>query len=54
MIFIDTNILYHILHRTPLTEEALTVLEENPGDYVIDMTVHNEILFVSLLHYLDK
>ena len=53
MIFLDTNILYHILHRTPRTEEALALLEENPGDYVIDYTVHNEIIHVSTVHYLE-
>ena len=53
IIFIDTNILYHILHRTPRTEEVLDLLEENPGDYVIDMIVHNEILYASTMHYLE-
>ncbi len=53
MIFVDTNILYHILHKTPRTEEALTILEENPGDYVVDMVVHNEILYASTRHYLE-
>ncbi len=53
MIFLDTNILYHILHKTPRTEEALTVLDENPGDYVVDMVVHNEIIYASTIHYLE-
>ena len=53
MIFVDTNILYHILHETPRTEEALTVLEENPEDYVIDTVVHNELIYTSTLHYLE-
>ena len=53
VIFVDTNILYHILHKTPRTEEALDLLEENPGDYVIDMVVHNEILYASTMHYLE-
>lgn len=44
MIFLDTNILYHILHRTPRTEEALAILDENPGEYVVDMIVHNEVI----------
>ena len=42
MIFLDTNILYHILHNTPKTDQVLTLLEENPGDYVIDMVVHRD------------
>jgi predicted nucleic acid-binding protein len=53
VILLDTNILYHILHKTPRTEEALTLLEENPGDYVIDTIVHNEIIYTSTLHYLE-
>lgn len=53
LIFLDTNILYHILHRTPRTEEALNLLEENPGDYVIDFVVHNEIIYTSTIHYLE-
>ena len=53
-IFIDTNILYHILHKTSRTDEALDLLEENPGDYVIDMIVHNEIIYTSTMHYLER
>ena len=53
MIFVDTNILYHIIHKTPRTDEALTILEENPGDYIIDTVVHNEIVYVSTIHYLE-
>jgi len=53
VIFLDTNILYHILHKTPRTEEALTLLEEKPGDYIIDTIVHNEIIYTSTLHYLE-
>ncbi|ALU12214.1 hypothetical protein EYM_01500 [Ignicoccus islandicus DSM 13165] len=53
MIFVDTNVLYYILHKTPRTEEALTILEENPGDYVIDMMVHNEIIYASTRRYLE-
>ncbi len=53
VIFVDTNILYHIIHRTPRTDEALIVLEENRGDYVIDMVVHNEIIYASTMHYLE-
>jgi len=45
--------LYHILHKTPKTEEALTILEENPGDYAIDTVVHNEIIYSSTIHYLE-
>lgn len=52
-IFLDTNILYHILHKTPRTEETLALLDENPGDYVIDMIVHNEIIHSSTMHYLE-
>jgi len=26
---------------------------ENPGDYVIDMVVHNEVIYASTLHYLE-
>ncbi len=54
MIFLDTNILYHILHKTPRTEETLTILDENPGDYVVDMVVHNEIMYASTIHYLER
>jgi len=53
VILLDTNVLYHILHKTPRTEEALTVLEGNPGDYVIDTIVHNEILYTSTAHLLE-
>ncbi len=53
MILLDANILYHILHKTSRTEEALAILEENPGDYVIDTVVHNEIIYTSTLHYLE-
>jgi len=53
VIFLDTNILYHILHKTPRTEEALAILEENPGDYIIDTIVHNEIIYTSTLHLLE-
>jgi len=53
LIFLDTNILYHILHSTPRTTQVLTLLEENIGDYVIDMVVHNEIIYTSTLHYLE-
>jgi len=53
LIFLDTNILYHILHDTPKTNQALTLLEENPGDFVIDMVVHNEIIYTSTIHYLE-
>lgn len=53
MIFVDTNILYHIIHKTPRTEEALTTLEANPGDYIIDTVVHNEIIYASTMHYLE-
>ena len=53
MIFVDTNILYHIIHKTPSTDKALTILEENPGDYVIDTVVHNEIIYASTMHYLE-
>lgn len=28
-------------------------MEENPGDYVIDMIVHNEIIYTSTMHYLE-
>ncbi len=52
MIFLDTNVLYHIIHKTTRTEESLTLLEENPGDYVINMVVHNEIIYTSTMHYL--
>ena len=53
MILLDTNILYHILHKTSLTEEALTLLEDNPGEYVIDTIVHNELIYTSTLHHLE-
>ena len=53
MILLDTNILYHILHKTSLIEEALTLLEDNPGEYVIDTIVHNELIYTSTLHYLE-
>jgi len=53
LIFLDTNILYHILHDTPKTYQALTLLEEKPGDYVIDMAVHNEIIYTSTMSYLE-
>ena len=53
LIFLDTNILYHILHNTPWTEKTLVLLEENPGDYIIDMVVHNEIIYTSTMHYLE-
>ena len=49
MILLDTNILYHILHKTSLTEEALTLLDDNPGEYVIDTIVHNELIYTSTL-----
>ncbi len=52
-VFLDTNILYHILHNTPRTKKTLILLEENPGDYVIDMVVHNEIIYTSTMHYLE-
>ena len=54
MIFVDTNILYHILHKTPRTEEALTILEENPGNYAVDIVVHNEIIYASTRQYLER
>ncbi len=53
MILLDTNILYHILHKTSLTDEALTLLEDNPGEYVVDTIVHNELIYTSTLHYLE-
>ena len=53
MILLDTNILYHILHKTNLTDKALTLLEDNPGEYVIDTIVHNELIYTSTLHYLE-
>jgi len=53
VIFVDANILYHIIHKTPRTDEALTILEENPGDYIIDTVVHNEIIYASTMHYLE-
>ncbi len=53
LIFLDTNILYHILHNTPRTKKTLILLEENSGDYVIDMVVHNEIIYTSTMHYLE-
>ena len=46
-------ILYHIIHKTSRTNEALTILEENLGDYIIDTVVHNEIIYVSTTHYLE-
>ena len=42
-----------ILHKTNLTEEALTLLEDNPGEYVVDMIVHNELIYASTLHHLE-
>lgn len=53
MIFIDTNVLYHILHVSDKTEDALTLLGSNPGSYAIDTIVHNEILYSSTVHYLE-
>lgn len=53
MIFLDTNVLYHILHKTPRTEHVLNLLEEHPGDYVIDFIVHNELIYTSTIHYLE-
>ena len=53
MILLDTNILYHILHKTNLTEEALTLLDDNPREYVIDTIVHNEPIYTSTLHHLE-
>lgn len=53
LIFLDTNILYHILHNTPRTDQVLTLLEENRGGYVIDIVVHNEIIYTSTMHYLE-
>ena len=53
MILLDTNILYHILHKTSLTEKALTLLEDNLGEYVVDTIVHNELIYTSTLHYLE-
>lgn len=53
MIFLDTNVLYHILHKTPKTGHALNLLEENSGDYVIDFIVHNEVIYTSTIHYLE-
>ncbi|BES82775.1 hypothetical protein [Pyrodictium abyssi] len=35
MIFLDTNILYHILHRTPRSQEALSLLEEHRDSYAL-------------------
>jgi len=40
-------------HKTPRTDEALAILEENPGDYIIDTVVHNEIIYASTMHYLE-
>ncbi len=54
MIFLDTNILYHILHNTPKTDRVITLLEENPEDYVIGMVVHNEVIYTSTIYYLDR
>ncbi len=53
MILLDTNIPYHILHKTNLTEEVLALLEDNPGEYVIDTIVHNELVYTSTLHHLE-
>ncbi len=53
MIFVDTNILYHIIHKTPRTDEVLAILEENTGNYIIDTVVHNEIVYASTIHYLE-
>jgi len=53
VILLDTNILYHILHKTSLTEEALTLLEDNPGEYVVDTIVHNELIYTPTLHHLE-
>jgi len=53
LIFLDTNILYHILHNTPRTTQVLTLLEEDLGDYVTGMIMHNEIIYTSTLHYLE-
>ena len=39
--------------KTPRTEEVLTILDENPGEYVIDTVVHNEIIYTSTIHYLE-
>ena len=52
VIFLDTNMLYHILRKTPGTEEALTVPDENPGGYVVGTVVRNEIMCASAIHYL--
>jgi hypothetical protein len=54
IIFIGTNMLYHTLHRTERTGEALSLLEDNPGDYAIDTVVHNELTYTSTLHYLER
>ena len=53
MILLDTNFLYNILHMTDLTEEALALLDDNPGEYVIDTIVHNELIYTSTLHCLE-
>jgi len=53
MILLDTNILYYIIHKTSLTDKALTLLEDNPGEYVVDTIVHNELIYTSTLHYLE-
>ena len=47
---------YYIIYftRPPGTEEAVLLLEENPGDYVIDSVVHNEIIFTSTMRYLER
>ena len=45
MSLLDTNILYHILHKTNLTEEALALLDDDPGEYVIDTIVYNELVY---------
>ena len=52
LIFLGTNMLYHILHKTPRTEETLDLLNKNPEDYVINTIVHNEIIYASTTHYL--
>ena len=53
VIFLDTNILYNILRRTPRTEEVLAILDDNPGDYVVDIVVHNEVKYAPTIHYLE-
>jgi len=49
----DANILYHMLHKTLCTGDALALLEEDPGGYVIDTTVHDGIIYASTFHYLE-